>query len=489
MTVRLRRVAIIAALFTAPAFAAEPGEGRRCGEFCLRVALPGLGFDDAATAAAVKRLGVAPAAGHSVADLEEAVAAAGGHALAVGTNAERLRARRAAGDRFACVVHLDGDHFALLTGFPATGTARVIDPPGAYDLPPETLAARWDGRALLLSRDPLTAEADLPGPFPWGAVGWAVAGTCGLLAAGGVWWARRRAVAAVAVIAAALVPAGCGRDAAADGTPAAPAGEPPRAVFETVRRDAGTFGVDGRPRTVAFPLTNRGGTPLRVLGLSASCGCTATAVTFDVLAPGETGEVRATVRPGSPENRGGTIVVRTNDPAAPETTLTLLWRAVAPLAPDPPEVDFGPLRPGETATRTVRLVRDATADAGAAAVVGVETAPPGAAAAELRGDLIDVTVTAPAAHGRHVGREFVGRLHGRIICPRAMGSPGRAGRGARTTLLGSGSGRDRRGRAGPPESERPARFTRATDNRSGGRHTLERRGRRRAACRGRPVPH
>ena len=197
---------------------------QRCGEYCLRVALPGLGFEGEDIASAVRSLGAAPAAGHAVADLAAAVGEAGGESLAVLTTAEGLRARQELGEKFACVAHVDGNHYVLLTQFNDDGTAAVIDPPQTYDLPLETLAQRWDGKALLISKKPLTPEADLPGPFPWRAVLLVLAGAFGL-AGVGAWWARRpgRPAVAAALAAAVLLPGLGGCDAAAD--PAtAPAG-------------------------------------------------------------------------------------------------------------------------------------------------------------------------------------------------------------------------------------------------------------------------
>ena len=360
-----------------------PGADRRCGEYCLRVALPALGFSDDGTAAAVERLGVAPPGGHALADLAAAVEAAGGHALAVETTADNLRARQAAGDKFACVAHFDGDHWALLGGFEENGQAQVIDPPTSYDLPPETLARRWDGKALLLSRNALTPEADLPGPFPWLAAGLAAAGGALLLAVGGLWWSRREPagkrvytgpVSAAAVLLAAALPGCGGRADDAEPAPAAP----PRAVFETVNQDAGTIPVraDGAGgHTFAFPLTNRGGAPLRVLGVSTSCGCTDAGATAEVLAPGETAEGRAVVSSTRPERKDARVVVRTNDPAAPDTVLSVRWNAVAPRSADPPELDLGFVRPGQTVERTVRLRRHAVAG-GEAGTPGELTADP-----------------------------------------------------------------------------------------------------------------
>ena len=417
-----KTAAVAAALILPPAAGAAdeaPGLGRRCGEYCLRVALPALNFTPEETAAAVDRLGVPPAGGHAAADLLAAAEAAGGRAVAVKTTLPALKSRQGLGEPFACVLHLDGDHYALLSEVADDGSARLVDPPRSYSLPPRTLAARWDGTALLVSRDELTAEADLPGPFPWFAAALAAAGGLGLLIAGGVWLARREpaapkrftgpvSAAGLALLAAGL--AGCGAaEADPAAGPVAAADGPPRAVFQTRREEAVipvAAGAAGR-HVFAFPVTNRGGAPLTISGLRTSCGCTAAGVTDDELAPGETAEVRATVNPQHPERREATVTVLTNTPDEPTTTLTVAWEAVAPLSPDPPEVDFGDVRPGEAAERRVRLVRHAAAGDAAGRPASAAATPADALHATLDGETIIVRLTAPAAFGPGSGNVTV----------------------------------------------------------------------------------
>ena len=383
-----------------PAGAADPpGAGRRCGEFCLRVALPGLDFPTGAADAALESLGVAPAAGHALADLTAAVEAAGGHARAVRTTASNLQTRRDAGERFACVAHLDGDHYALLAEFADDGRTRVLDPPRAYWLPPETLAGRWDGTALLVSRSPLRAEENLPGPTPWA---WVLVGASVLLAlAGGLLWRRtaRRSAAAGATTAALLLGggfAGCAPERGTGPVTATDAARPapPRAVFETVRRDAGAVPILSGPRELEFPVINRGGSPLRFLSLDASCGCTDVAGPAE-LAPGQSGIIRARIDPRIPENRRSSIVVTTNAPGASQTLLELRWRAVAPWTPEPAELDFGVLRPGEVAERTVRLTRHKVA--GPTAGRPIEVLPPTDESGRPSASLVADWATPPAA--------------------------------------------------------------------------------------------
>ena len=323
--------AVHLACMSPPARADAPGDGRRCGEFCLRVALPALDFPAGAAAVAKEHLGVAPAGGHALADLRAAVEAAGGHALAVETAADRLRARRERlGETFACVAHLDGDHWALLSEIRPDGTAKVIDPPGVYELPGPTLAARWDGRALLVSRGPLTPEEDVPGPFPWRA---AALGAAALLGVAGLLLWRRRdgdaagtsrvrpaGVASGVAGCLAVAAAGCGGAgdrAGGSGDDGPPPAGPPRAAFEVVRRDAGTIAIRPEGHELVFPVTNRGGGPLRFTQITTSCQCTGAEVDDDVLPPGGATVVRLRISPKSPQRKEAVAVVRTNDPEPP----------------------------------------------------------------------------------------------------------------------------------------------------------------------------
>ena len=410
---RLRTLVMTAALAAsageALARAAPPGTNRRCGEYCLRVGLAALDFEPGAVAAAVDRLGPAPAAGHALADLSAAVDAAGGYALAVDTSPDAL-CRRQAVDQFACVGWFDGNHFALISEVAPDGAAVIVDPPSAYSLPPETLAARWDGVALLVSADPLTPEGDLPTPFPWLTV---ILGAAGgpLLAAAAVTvrTSRLRRVTALAALAIASG-AGCWPD---DTTRlGAAAGRPPRAVFDRVEATAVDIPA-GAPHVFQFQLTNRGGSDLHLSGVDSSCGCTAASASAEVLPPGASATVSAEIRPRHAEKRRAKLLVRTDDPDVRSSVLRIAWEAVAPLSPDSPELDFGELRPWETAERTVRLVRHLSAGESAGRPVAADTSGPATMEARLDGDRIFVTVTAPAEPGAGVGRVTVRLVGGR----------------------------------------------------------------------------
>jgi hypothetical protein len=50
----------------------------------------------------------------------------------------------------------------------------------------------------------------------------------------------------------------------------------------------------GKPVSVEFTFTNKGTTPLVISNVRGSCGCTVTKYTKDPIAPGKTGNVKAT---------------------------------------------------------------------------------------------------------------------------------------------------------------------------------------------------
>ena len=81
----------------------------------------------------------------------------------------------------------------------------------------------------------------------------------------------------------------------------------------------------GADSTVAtFKYENKGTTPVNIKAVRTSCGCTTAALKKNDVAPGEKGEIVATLKVG---DRTGvqqkTVTVETDDPKTPATTLTL----------------------------------------------------------------------------------------------------------------------------------------------------------------------
>ncbi|MGC1273887.1 MAG: cysteine peptidase family C39 domain-containing protein [Planctomycetaceae bacterium] len=153
----------------------------RCGGYCLYVGLKALDYPVGSYDEIEQKLGQPSATeGYSLAQLQNVAKDYGAHTLGVSTTPERLSWRAG---RFVCIAHIDGNHFINIAEV-GENTARLVDPPREYTLPLDTLRTRWDGKALLLAREPLLAEEDLSGPFPWR---WIVAGLVVVGLVGSTW--------------------------------------------------------------------------------------------------------------------------------------------------------------------------------------------------------------------------------------------------------------------------------------------------------------
>jgi ABC-type bacteriocin/lantibiotic exporter with double-glycine peptidase domain len=132
----------------------------RCGSYCLYVSLKALDFPLASLSELESKLGQPSAAGYSMGQLAEAAQSCGAETLGVETNFDNLRRRPGP---FACIALVDEHHFVNIAGIDDT-YAHIIDPPRDYNLPLDTLRSQWDGKALLIAKEPLLAEEDLPRP-------------------------------------------------------------------------------------------------------------------------------------------------------------------------------------------------------------------------------------------------------------------------------------------------------------------------------------
>lgn len=157
----------------------------KCGSQCLYVSLKALDLPVGSFSDLEAKLGQPSVAGYSMGQLDEAAKAFGAQTLGVETTPENLRRRPG---RFACIALVDKNHFVNIAEVDEKH-AHVIDPPRDYKLPLATLRARWDGKALLVSNEPLLAEEDLPGP-PNRWIAWAAGGL--LIAAAASVWLKRR---------------------------------------------------------------------------------------------------------------------------------------------------------------------------------------------------------------------------------------------------------------------------------------------------------
>lgn len=132
----------------------------RCGAYCLYVSLKALDVPVESYGELEARLGPVDPAGYSMQRLASTARQYGVNVLGVASTPENLARRKRP---FACIAHFRGNHFAIIADI-ANGVATVVEPPRQFQVPVDTLRRTWGGKALLLSRAPLTPEEDLSRP-------------------------------------------------------------------------------------------------------------------------------------------------------------------------------------------------------------------------------------------------------------------------------------------------------------------------------------
>ena len=406
-------------------------DDRLCGLYTLHVAANGL--DHPVTMRQLRgALGEPSESGYSLEQLAFAAEELGLYADPVVTTFRRLRARRAAGQQFACIAHVDSmptgttateGHFVLLGAVEDSGRVWVIDPPNESTVPIDTFAPRWRGQALLISGEPLIAESDLDRATPWG---WRAVGSVGLVLivlSAAAWLLFRSKSERLAALLVASMPlfGGCGTQSDAptdDDRPGGASAEGSRPEVSFGRRivDLGQVAAGPVGHAVSFPVVNRGDATLEFRGLVKNCGCVRAEVRPGAsLEPGGRGQVLVTVSSRTAEDREAVLNVLTNDPDRPKVSLRVIWKAVSPRWVEPSTLDFGRVRPGERKTLLLKLPT-------ASAAVGFDDASPGqvgaatvshpdvlkAAPADVADeDVIRVTLTAPDRPGSGWGRVTV----------------------------------------------------------------------------------
>jgi Protein of unknown function (DUF1573) len=106
--------------------------------------------------------------------------------------------------------------------------------------------------------------------------------------------------------------------------------------------------AQGEKVTQVFPFTNNGDAPLQIERVKSSCGCTAALLSSKELAPGESGEVRATF--DSTRFQGmvaKTIYLYTNDPLHKVVQLHLRGDVKPEISLVPGRLALGPVEPGQ----------------------------------------------------------------------------------------------------------------------------------------------
>jgi len=130
---------------------------------------------------------------------------------------------------------------------------------------------------------------------------------------------------------------------------------PPRIAVENADFSFGEV-YQGDKVSHTFTFANQGGSVLKIDKVKSSCGCTAALVSAKELAPGASGEVRATF--DSTRFRGGvvkTVYLYTNDPLNQVVQLHLRGKVMEEVQVSTTRVVIGPLEPGVVGTSIVTL--------------------------------------------------------------------------------------------------------------------------------------
>jgi hypothetical protein len=106
-----------------------------------------------------------------------------------------------------------------------------------------------------------------------------------------------------------------------------------------------------------YAIRNAGTLSLEILGVRASCGCTAVKPSQNVIPPGGEAAIGARL---DLRGRNGmqvkTITVQSNDPQTPNLILQMRGTAIQALRADPGSLFFGRLDPDSSRSRTFRVI-------------------------------------------------------------------------------------------------------------------------------------
>ncbi|HVN64704.1 MAG TPA: DUF1573 domain-containing protein, partial [Candidatus Binataceae bacterium] len=166
-----------------------------------------------------------------------------------------------------------------------------------------------------------------------------------------------RVLSILAIVILAALPAAAQEDfnPLIPGGNSAPPGEAPLAVVPEPLFNFGTA-LEGTMVRHTFKVENTGKGYLDIRGVKTSCGCTAAKPTKTHLAPGESSEIAVgfdtRFESGHQER---VITASTNDPKNPEIKMTMQGTIKPQVAAVPKDVDFGSVKKGTGAEKTVML--------------------------------------------------------------------------------------------------------------------------------------
>lgn len=132
----------------------------------------------------------------------------------------------------------------------------------------------------------------------------------------------------------------------------------PAINFPEVSYDAGEC-WEGDIVSHVFTFTNTGNAVLEIIQIRPSCGCTATFLSNDQIAPGASGEIQVSFNThGYRGLKSQYVDVYSNAPASPTIQLTISAKVKVVAAFSPPSLQFGRVIKGRPAVQEISLVFD-----------------------------------------------------------------------------------------------------------------------------------
>ncbi|MFZ0456089.1 MAG: DUF1573 domain-containing protein [Ignavibacteriaceae bacterium] len=105
-------------------------------------------------------------------------------------------------------------------------------------------------------------------------------------------------------------------------------GENPKIYFPEITHDFGKV-ENGKVVDYIFKFVNQGNSVLNIQDIKTSCGCTAALVSSKTVKPGEDGTIKVELNTkGHTGKMVRTVTVKSNDPKAPTSTLTIFAEVV-----------------------------------------------------------------------------------------------------------------------------------------------------------------
>ncbi len=126
----------------------------------------------------------------------------------------------------------------------------------------------------------------------------------------------------------------------------------------SVDRPVYDFGSISQGKKVehVFIIRNKGNTPLTIKSVRPSCGCTAITTSASVIAPGKSGEIKASFNSANYSGTvNKTVTIDSNDPKVPSSILNLKGTVIEEIQITPKQLNLGQVKIDATKKSTVTV--------------------------------------------------------------------------------------------------------------------------------------